>query len=99
MPAEVRLDPAAEQEARAAFVWYLERNAAVADAFEAEFTHAISAVASDPERWPRLTAKTRRYVFPRYPFSLIYTASGNVVDILAVAHHRRKPGYWRSRER
>ena len=52
MSAEVRLHPSAEQEARAAFVWYLERNAAVADAFEAEFTHAISAVASDPERWP-----------------------------------------------
>ncbi len=33
--------------------------------------------------------------FPVY--SVIFRESGNVVQVLAVAHHARKPGYWLSR--
>jgi hypothetical protein len=36
-------------------------------------------------------------VFPRYPFSLVYILRGDDVEIVAVAHGRRRPGYWRSR--
>ena len=41
----------------------------------------------------------RRYVFPRYPFSLVYIVRGDVIEVVAVAHGRRRPGYWRSRLR
>jgi len=33
----------------------------------------------------------------RFPYSLIYTESGDEIRILAVAHHSRRPGYWRGR--
>jgi plasmid stabilization system protein ParE len=39
-------------------------------------------------------AGTRRYVFPRYPFSLIYRVAHGVMTVVAVAHQRRKPGCW-----
>ena len=40
-----------------------------------------------------------RYLFPigRYPFSLLYRVDGGVVRISAIAHHGRRPGYWRKR--
>jgi len=42
-------------------------------------------------------APARRYAFPRYPFSLVYILRGEDIEIVAVAHGRRRPGYWRAR--
>jgi toxin ParE1/3/4 len=40
-----------------------------------------------------------RYLFPigRYPFSMLYRVEAGVVRISAIAHHGRRPGYWRHR--
>jgi hypothetical protein len=55
------------------------------------------AVAASPRTWPRLGSRARRYVFPRYPFSLVDILRGEAIEVVAVAHGRRRPGYWRSR--
>jgi hypothetical protein len=34
---------------------------------------------------------------PRFPFSLVYRVLESEVEVLAVAHGKRRPGYWRSR--
>ena len=57
----------------------------------------MDAVAANPEIWPRFSRRARRYVFPRYPFSLVYILRGAEIQIIAVAHGRRRPGYWRAR--
>jgi plasmid stabilization system protein ParE len=97
--AAVRFHPAAAEEAEAAYRWYAERSSAAAHGFREELRHAVEAVAEAPNRWPRYGARTRRYIFPRFPFSLIYRLRGNDVEVLAVAHGKRRPGYWRSRAR
>ena len=61
----------------------------------AELNHAIQQIAETPERWPRYKANTRRYIFSVYPFSLVYRLA---VHEVAVAHAKRKPGYWLSRK-
>ena len=33
----------------------------------------------------------------RFPFNVLYREAGNTVQVLAVAHHRRRPGYWLGR--
>ena len=38
----------------------------------------------------------RKRVLHRFPYSVIYEVLGSTVTVLAMAHHRRKPGYWRS---
>ncbi len=40
-----------------------------------------------------------RFLYPigRYPFSMLYRIEGDAVHISAIAHHGRKPGYWRKR--
>jgi len=58
---------------------------------------AIAAIGTSPRTWPRYGSRARRYVFPRYPFSLVYILRGEDIEIVAVAHGRRRPGYWRSR--
>jgi plasmid stabilization system protein ParE len=96
-PPAVRFHPAAAQEVESAYAWYAARNPSAAHGFREELRHAVDAVAHNPLTWPRYRRRARRYVFPRFPFSLVYRLRGDVVEVLAIAHGRRRPGYWRSR--
>ena len=93
----VRFHPEAAEEAEAAADSYRDRSAEAAAGFVAELNHAIERVAALPETWPNYKANTRRFIFRIYPFSLVYRIAGNEVEIVAVAHSKRKPGYWTSR--
>ena len=42
-------------------------------------------------------SRLRRVLVPGFPYGLIYRAEPDRVLIVAVAHLRRRPGYWRSR--
>ncbi len=52
----------------------------------------------EPGRYPRLDSEFREAAVPRFPYSAIYRAlpSGDV-QVIAVAHASRAPGYWRDR--
>ena len=39
----------------------------------------------------------RKFSLRTFPFTLIYATAEEVLHVLAIAHHRRRPGYWRSR--
>ena len=93
----VRFHPLAAEEAEAARSWYFQRNASLSDAFLHELDVAVQNIAEGPERWPSFHSRFRRYLLRRFPFSVVYRSKGTVVEVLAVAHHRRKPGYWRGR--
>jgi len=95
--AAVRFHPAAAQEAESTYDWYAARSAEAAHGFREELRRAIDAVVADPRTWPRYGSRARRYVFPRYPFSLVYIMRSDAIEVVAVAHGRRRPGYWRSR--
>jgi toxin ParE1/3/4 len=97
---EVRLHPLAADEAEAAHIWYEERNPRAAAVFLGELDLAIARVADSPERWPRwphVRGRFRRYIFPKFPFSLVYRFTPTSIEVVAVAHHRRKPAYWKMR--
>jgi hypothetical protein len=47
-------------------------------------------------RWPTKSG-VRRYVMCRFPFLVVYRVVGSEIEVIAVAHARRRPGYWRSR--
>ena len=98
-PSAVRFHPAAAQEVESTYDWYAARNSAAAQGFREELRQAVAAVAANPQTWPRYGTRARRYVFPRYPYTLVYVVRGSDIDVVAVAHGRRRPGYWRSRLR
>ena len=93
----IRFSFEALAEAEAAQQWYVERSLLAGQAFLEELTHAVERVSESPEQWPRYIEGTRRYVFHRFPFSLVYREMGKDVVIVAVAHGKRKPGYWKVR--
>jgi plasmid stabilization system protein ParE len=95
--ASVELHPEAQLEARAAREWYRERSEAAAEGFVAELDNAVREIGESPERWPKYTPSTRRFLFRRYPYYVVYRQLLTIIQILAVAHGHRRPGYWRRR--
>ena len=39
----------------------------------------------------------RRYRVPGFPYNILYRLAGSDVEVLVVAPHRRRPGYWLGR--
>jgi len=94
----IEFHPYALEEARGAYLWYYERNKSAAKAFLAEIDRAVQKIQEAPRRWPSYIAGSRRFLLRRFPFSVVYTAEKNSVVIVAVAHGRRLPGYWKERK-
>ena len=93
---ELRLHPDAVAEARAARLWYAGRSARAAHAFVVQLDRALQAIVEAPSRWP-VRAGVRRYVMRRFPFVIVYRESEALVEVIAIAHARRRPGYLRIR--
>jgi plasmid stabilization system protein ParE len=91
---EVFVLPEAETEAREAFLWYFERSPLAADAFRTELFGAFDGLATTAGDWPHDEDGTRRYHLNHFPYTLVYEVEGSRVTVLAVAHQRRRPGYW-----
>jgi plasmid stabilization system protein ParE len=93
----VRFHPLADDEYIEAIDWYLDRSETAAAGFVREIDHAILRIGEAPTRYPVTRFGLRRFVLMKYPFDLVYRILPAEVEIIAVAHHSRKPGYWRGR--
>lgn len=93
----VRFHPDAIAEAKAAREWYQERSPAAANAFMKELDHAVEQIAEFPKRGPSFLHGTKRYLLGRFPFSVVYWGRPQSTEIVAIAHARRRPGYWKER--
>jgi plasmid stabilization system protein ParE len=96
---EVRIGEEAAAEYTDALAWYQSRSERAAQGFEAAFAAALVQIAQSPERFPTCDEEGYRFaLLNRYPYSLIYRVIGTTAQVIAVAHCRRKPGYWSGRE-
>jgi toxin ParE1/3/4 len=98
MPTDLaRFHNEAAAEYDAAFEWYLERSPDAALRFDAEVDRALSQIIQAPQRWAEGSHSTRRFLLRRFPFVLIYRERPAGIQIVAVAHSARRPGYWKGR--
>lgn len=88
--------PLAEEDVREAFIWYFERSPLAAEAFRSEVFTAIEKLAANPTMWPAEDG-VHYYVLRRFPHTVHYEFDASTVTVLAVAHHRRRPGFWGER--
>lgn len=94
---DYRLHPLAWQEAEEADSWYLSRSYDVSVEFLSALYAAVEDISQAPQRWPKYLHGTRRFVMQRFPFSVVYLDDPKLVTIVAIAHSKRKPGYWKDR--
>jgi plasmid stabilization system protein ParE len=93
----LRIRSEAQGEIAEAFEWYLARSREAAGAFLDEIEESLRLIVSHPRLYPAYTAKTRRRVLERFPYFVIYREKDDVLLVVAVAHAKRRPGYWRRR--
>ena len=93
----IEFHPAAEAELLEAATWDRARSEKAGAAFRREVERGVTRIAAAPERWPDFKDGARRCLLRRFPFSLVNRLLGDAIQILAVAHGARRPGYWRSR--
>lgn len=101
MTKPVRLDPAAEEELADAEAWYEERAGLGGDLVNA-VREAGDRIAERPRLFsfapgvpPRL--EIRRCPVRRFSYGLYFLELPEEIRVLAVAHNRRRPFYWRNR--
>ena len=90
--------PAALAELQDATAFYaLKANVELGLAFVAEFERTANFVLANPLVGAVFRGTRRRYILRRFPYSIIYQVTTDELRVIAVAHHRRRPGYWASR--
>ena len=89
--------PLAADEAQAAEQWYRERNDTASRRFQRELERAIERISERPETGFPYLSSTRRVLLRHFPFFIVYRVRGGDLEIVAVAHARRRQGYWRAR--
>jgi toxin ParE1/3/4 len=95
--AEVYFHPEAAAEFDAALDWYRENSEQAAADFLREIDDAIASIAANPFMWTEYLNGTRRYVLRHFPYLVVYLLNEARVEIVAIAHGRRRPGYWSKR--
>jgi plasmid stabilization system protein ParE len=89
--------PEARRDFRESALWYRERSPQAAADFRVTVSHSVLAIAESTLRYPGYLYGTRRCLLPTFPFSIVYIDDPDSIKIIAVAHHKRRPGYWKSR--
>ena len=90
--------PEAEAEHLETVVYYETRRAGLGALYLAAFEQALESVRISPHRYPIVQEPDiRRVSLARFPLSIVYREMGERIEILAVAHHRRRPAYWIAR--
>jgi plasmid stabilization system protein ParE len=95
---EVVFHRLASQEYLAALRWYARRSGRIARAFRDAVDQTARRIGTTPDQGALFRNSIRWFRTPRFPYLLYYTPlSDTQIMVLAVAHARRRLGYWQRR--
>jgi plasmid stabilization system protein ParE len=95
----VEFDALAATEYQHAFEWYLSRSETAASRFANEIERAISVIAQRPQMHPAGPSGVRKFILRGFPFIVVYRDLVSTIQVIAIAHGHRRPGYWKDRLR
>jgi plasmid stabilization system protein ParE len=93
----VRVHPEAEAEAVGAFEYLWARSESAALGFDSELRVAFNALRKSPRICAPYLRGTRRILLNRHPYFVVFREFPRKIQIIAVAHAKRRPGYWSKR--
>jgi plasmid stabilization system protein ParE len=88
---------AAQAEIEEAAAWYEAQRQGLAAEFLAELDLGFQQVTDFPHAWHPTGKRTRQHRLNRFPYGIVYQIRTDEILIVAIAHLRRRPGYWRNR--
>ena len=90
--------PEAAAELEDASTFYESCSTGLGRLFAAEVEHTIDLIRQFPDAGAPIGAARRRALVARFPYSVVYRREAEIIVVFAVAHQRRRPGYWRRRK-
>ncbi|MGI8981557.1 MAG: type II toxin-antitoxin system RelE/ParE family toxin [Pirellulaceae bacterium] len=93
----IDLLPGARRDFDESFDWYAERSALTARRFADAVEAALEKVAAAPTQFTSADGVHRECPVKKFPFRIVYRLVDNRVLVVAIAHAKRRPGYWRNR--
>ena len=89
--------PAAEELA-AAVGWYEDRRAGLGAEFFDAIVRTLDRIAELPEAGaPFSDLNARRMLVTGFPYQIVYRIDSDGIRVIALAHLKRRPGFWRHR--
>ncbi len=100
----VRFAPEVPDELVEAVLWYEARRSGLGKELLDEIDATLPLIGSRPQSFPRLqdvsaTHEIRRALLARFPYAIVFLVRPEELRVLAVAHAKRRRGYWLSRIR
>jgi plasmid stabilization system protein ParE len=77
--------------------FYEKRRHGLGDDFLDEIQELLARLGEYPESAPEISGGVRRARVRRFPFDLVYRLRGELIEVIAVVHQRRRPDYWKGR--
>lgn len=93
----IEYHPGARLDFDESFDWYLVRSQQTAVRFSTAINASLDLIAANPERFLPLDSMHRQCTVKRFPFRIIYRILPDHVFVVAIAHGKRRPGYWSDR--
>ena len=98
MTRPIRTAKPASEELTAAVQWYERQRPGLGGEFFDALLGTIDRLAEIPEAGSSFrTLDARRMLVAGFPYQIVYRISAEEIRILAFAHLRRRPGFWRHR--
>jgi plasmid stabilization system protein ParE len=89
--------PAATEEFEKSAQWYAERSLLAAQRFALAVDEALVKITANPDRFVQIDSVHRACSVAGFPFQIVYRRSDNRIGVVAVAHAKRRPRYWKNR--
>lgn len=93
----VEFHPEATAELDAAVGYYEQRVPGLGIEFRKEVEVATQKIQAAPLRWMAYSKRTRRLLIRRFSHLVVFFELADKILIVAVAHGKRRPGYWHGR--
>jgi plasmid stabilization system protein ParE len=93
----IRYHPDASKDLDEAYEWYESQKLGLGLKFVDEAEATIQRILNFPELHPIITKKHRRAILPAFPYGVVYSVIGDLVEVYAFAHLHRLPFYWKKR--
>jgi plasmid stabilization system protein ParE len=89
--------PGARRDFDESFDWYAERSPQSAQRFTDAVDAALVRIAANPTRFNSADGVHRECPVKKFPFRIVYRLIDNGILVVAIAHAKRRPGFWRNR--
>ena len=95
----VRSSEPASDELAEAVRWYETCRAGLGGEFFDAVVATLALIETSPEigQTTSIDGQTRRTLVARFPYQVVYRLRPTEIVIVAIAHLKRRPGYWKNR--